>query len=146
MTRSALGVPDDGRPGQKTVRLTSREEVSLIRDAVLRPHEPDLHFMLEPALFGSDAEAMTQRVNALYSDCGCEIGGAAVLLAMVSLAAWWVWSGTQLSLTIVVWALLVLVAAGLTGKGIGLIRSRVLLMRVLGRLEVDPAVSGRGKS
>ena len=92
--------------------------------------------VLDPSRFGPDSAKVEERANELYRDCGCDAGGVVVLLALVSMIAWVVLTSPEISWSLGLAGFGFLLASALLGKALGLVRSRLLLWRLLSRREL----------
>jgi hypothetical protein len=81
--------------------------------------------------FVEDGAELERRLNALYSDCGCDAGSAAVLLAAVAYGSWLLAADRPARPRDGLQGLAVLSGAALAGKATGLVRSRVALLRLI---------------
>lgn len=95
----------------------------------------ETRIVLDPDHFGPDGAALEERLNELNADCGCETGAFAVLVAFVSMVAWTAWVRPELTWSLGGTAVGLLLAAAIAGKVAGLVHSRLLLWRLLARLE-----------
>lgn len=124
-------------PASRTVVIDSDRALSSLRASLLSPSLPseETRIVLDPNRFGSAAAEVEARVNALYADCGCEGGAFAVILTIMSMILWFVLVRPEVTWSLGVAGGGLLLAAAVVGKLLGLARSRILLWRLLSRLE-----------
>lgn len=77
-------------------------------------------------------DRFVRTIRTYKNECGCKLGGIFALFAMIACIPYSLLSFTAISvfagLTTLLWSALVIVAAGLVGKGIGIGVARVKLM------------------
>ncbi len=110
----------------------------------LAPSLPDTRIVLDTDYFGGDTGRLEERLNELYSDCGCGSGTLAVYLAAVGYVIWWFLSGVGIGWGVAAGGVVVIAIAAVAGKVLGLIRARVLLLRLTSSLDSVSKEAGHG--
>lgn len=92
--------------------------------------------MLDRARYSTvEADRIEQRVNDLASDCGCPAGALSLFSTAVGVVVWAVVTEARLDWVLGFKAALVLIVGAAVGKLAWLSRNRVVLWRLLSRLE-----------
>lgn len=125
---------DAGCPNESlsVIVLDCDAAVAEFRSSLLRfePKPTEVLIQVGSDYAGPDAESVASRLNALYSDCGC---GAGTIAMFITLIAWLLIIGVPTDLTGALQALGVLVVGAVVGKGVGLARNRLLMVRLMKR-------------
>jgi len=128
----------------RRIILNSREDLGRFKSQLraLRRLPPATIRLRTGVDLASDRAAVEDRLNLLYSDCGCAAGSMTAVTAALGSAVWIATRKRPVDVAVGLQSLEAVLAAALVGKLMGLTYSRFALIRLVGRTESGLTLEG----